>query len=87
MSRLPREAPGHRPGMSAVAETRHGILQYLPDEAEVGDALGWYGEWLEGQRELLVPWLTPGMTVLEVGAGVGAHALWLARVRWGSAVI
>ena len=80
VSRLPREAPGHRPGMSAVAETRHGILQYLPDEADVGDALGWYGEWLEGQREWLVPWLAPGMTVLEVGAGVGAHAIWLARM-------
>ena len=74
---LPRHAPGHRRGMGAVVETRHGILQYLPDEEDIGDALGWYGEWLEGQRELLAGWLTPGSTVLEVGAGVGAHALWL----------
>ena len=55
---LPREAPGHRPGMSAVAETRHGILQYLPDEAEVGTrwagtANGWRGSgscWCRGLR-------------------------------------
>jgi precorrin-6B methylase 2 len=83
VSHLPRNAPGHRPGMSAVAETRHGIMQYLPDEADVGDALGWYGEWLERQRELLARWLAPGMTVLEVGAGVGAHALWLGAAVGG----
>ena len=49
---LPRHAPGHRPGFAAVAETRHGILQYLPDEPDEGDALGshnsrCWGDWCD----------------------------------------
>ena len=72
--------PGHRPGFSAVAETRVGILQYLPDEPELGVSIGWYGEYLQSQLELLMQRLQPGMTVMEVAAGVGAHAMLLARM-------
>ena len=68
------------PGWSAVAETRYGIMQYLPAEAGVGEGLGWYGEWLPGQVAVLTQVVRAGMTVLEVGAGVGAHALVLARL-------
>jgi tetratricopeptide (TPR) repeat protein len=68
---------GHRPGLSAVAETRVGILQYLPDEPIVGAALGWYGEHLQAQLDLLARIVRPGSTMLEVGAGVGAHAVFL----------
>jgi len=75
---LPSAAPGHRPGLSAVAECRDGILQYLPDEPWVGDSLGWYGEYLQPQLDLLGRLIRPGATVMEVGAGVGAHALFLA---------
>ncbi len=68
---------GHRPGMSAVAETRMGILQYLPDEPIVGDSIGWYGEYLQPQLDLLARLVRPGSTMMEVGAGVGAHAVFL----------
>ena len=70
---------GHRPGFSAVAETRVGILQYLPDEAWVGEALGWYGEYLQPQLDLLGRLLRPGATVLEADAGIGAHAVFLGK--------
>ena len=66
--------------MSAVAETRVGILQYLPDEPIVGDAIGWYGEHLQRQLDLLARIVRPGSTVMEVGAGVGAHAVFLGRL-------
>ncbi len=69
---------GHRPGFSAVAETRAGILQYLPDQPDVGAAIGMYGEVLQTQLNLLTRLLRPGSTVLEAGAGVGAHALAIA---------
>lgn len=72
--------PGHRPGLSAVTETPVGILQYLPDDAETGLALGWYGEYLQPQLDLLARLIPAGATVLEVEAGVGAHALGLATV-------
>ena len=71
-------ASGRREGMSAVAATRMGALQYLPDEPLVGDSLQWYGELLQPQLDLLVPMLRPAATVMEVGAGVGVHALALA---------
>ena len=71
---------GHRPGLSAVAEARVGILQYLPDEPIVGDAMGWYGEYLQAQLDLLARIVRPGATMMEVGAGVGAHAVFLGRV-------
>jgi tetratricopeptide (TPR) repeat protein len=68
---------GHRPGLSAVAETRVGIVQYLPDEARVGESIAWYGEYLQPQLDLLARLIRPGATVLEAGAGVGMHALFL----------
>jgi hypothetical protein len=70
---------GHRPGFSAVAETRMGIMQYLPDEAPLGASLHWYGEYLQPQLDLLVRLLRPGATLLEADAGVGAHALFLGK--------
>jgi len=76
---LPRLRPGHRPGFCAVAECRHGIYQYFPDEALVGDSLGWYGEYLQAQLDLLLRLVRPGAAVLEAAAGVGAHTLALAR--------
>ena len=69
---------GNITGLSAVAETRHGILQYLPDEPVVGASINRYGEYLEPELTLLSRMLRPGATVLETGAGVGAHSLFLA---------
>jgi len=69
---------GLSPGFGAAAETRVGILQYLPDEPLVGDSIGWYGEFLQPQLNLLARLVPPGATVMEVGAGVGVHTLFLA---------
>jgi hypothetical protein len=66
------------PGMSAVAETRAGIVQYFPEEPVVGDSIGWLGEYLQLQMDVLAPLVKPGAVVLETGAGVGVHALALA---------
>ncbi len=72
-------ASGHRPGLSAVAETRHGIMQYLPDEPILGMSIGWYGDHLQRQLNLLGTMMRPGATVLESGAGAGMHALFVAK--------
>jgi hypothetical protein len=63
-----------------VAETRYGIMQYFPEEQVVGQSIGWYGEYLQQQVDLLAGILRPGMTVVETGAGVGAHSLALSRL-------
>lgn len=74
------EAAGHRAGLSACARTRFGLAQYFPDEPVVGGSLEHYGEYLQGQLELLASLVTPGSTVMEVGAGVGAHAVPLSQM-------
>jgi tetratricopeptide (TPR) repeat protein len=66
------------PGLSAVAETPVGILQYFPGQDPAGKSIGWYGEFLHPQLELLAAITRPGASVVEVAAGVGAHALALA---------
>lgn len=67
-------------GLSAVAETRIGALQYLPDELLAGDSLRWYGEVLQPQLELLEKLVRPGATVIEIGSGIGAHAIPIAKM-------
>lgn len=74
-----KQAKSGIPGLGAMAETRHGIMQYLPDETDVGIGLGWYGEWLEAQVQLIAPRIAAGETVVEFGAGVGAHAIPVGR--------
>jgi tetratricopeptide (TPR) repeat protein/precorrin-6B methylase 2 len=66
-------------GFSAVAETRMGLLQYLPDEAVVGPSITWYGEHLHSQLLLLTHIVRPGAIVMEVNAGIGSHSVVLAN--------
>jgi hypothetical protein len=75
----PRVVRGLRAGPCAVAETRAGIVQYWPDEAGVGTSIEQYGEYLQGQLDALARWVAPGSTILEIAAGIGMHALGLAR--------
>ena len=76
---IARPAPHLNPGLTCVAETRVGIVQYFPDQPQAGKAIECYGEHLQSQLDLLAPLITLGMTAMEVGAGVGVHALWLSR--------
>ncbi|MCC7328061.1 MAG: tetratricopeptide repeat protein [Burkholderiales bacterium] len=69
----------HRPGWSAVTRARHGLVQYLPDEPFEGPALGVYGEHRQAQLEFLATLVCAGATVMEIMAGVGTHAIALAR--------
>ncbi len=71
---------GTRAGLFAIAETRHGLLQYRPDDTPAGKSLDWYGEYLQAELDLLASLLGPGMTVIEVGAGIGAHSVVLAAL-------
>jgi precorrin-6B methylase 2 len=58
-----------------VTEARVGIVQYFPDDEPEGPSLAWYGEWLQGQLEVVLRWCRVGGTGMEVAAGVGAHAI------------
>lgn len=77
-------ALGHQPplprDLARVAETRHGILQYMPDADDAARSLEWYGEYLQAHLELLARAIRPGAQILEVGSGIGAHAIPLAKL-------
>lgn len=68
-----------RSGYAAVAETDLGIVEYFPDDTAVGRSIRWYGEYLRPQLDILAHLLTPGMVVVEAGAGPAYHALLLSR--------
>ena len=67
-------------GLSAVAHTRAGFLQYLPGEQVEGDCLRMYGEVLQPQIDLLAKLVQPGATVIEICPGIGTHAIPLAKM-------
>jgi hypothetical protein len=66
------------PGLAQVAETRFGLMQYLPDQPRVGESLRRYGEYLHGQLMILAAVGLGNRLVVEASAGVGHHALFLA---------
>lgn len=60
-------------------ETRHGRMLGLRGDAYVSRSLELYGEFSPGERLLMEQLIQPGMTVVEVGANLGAHTVALAR--------
>ena len=50
-----------------------------PYDAYVGKSLEVYGEWSYGEIELFSKVVQPGANVVEVGANIGAHTIFLAR--------
>jgi tetratricopeptide (TPR) repeat protein len=68
------------PTLGWAAETRQGLVHYFPAQSTVGKSIEWYGEHLQSQLDLLSRLIAPGSVVMEVGAGVGVHALSLAGV-------
>lgn len=51
----------------------------IPDDAFVGKSLEVYGEWSYGEVEFLAQALTAEDSMVEVGANIGAHTVFLAR--------
>lgn len=77
----PRDAePAVAKDIARVVETRHGILQYLPDADCAARSIAWYGEYLEPQLKLLARLVPKGSHVVEAGSGIGDHAIALAKL-------
>jgi predicted O-methyltransferase YrrM len=66
--------------ISRVAEARYGILQYVPNGGVTARSIAWYGEFLQPQVDLLARMIGPDDRLLEVGSGIGAHAIPLAKM-------
>ena len=58
---------------------RHGTLIYSSNDVYVGRSLELYGEFAEGEVELLSQIAQPGDVVMDVGAHIGAQTIVLAK--------
>lgn len=72
-------ATGPREAGVAARDCRHGRMRFLTADRGPGLSLATYGEHAEKELDLLGKLLRPGDTVLEAGAHVGAHTVFLAR--------
>jgi hypothetical protein len=61
-----------------VAETRYGIVQYSPRHRAMARSLSYYGEYLQAECVLMERFIRPGAWLLEIGAGIGFHTLFMA---------
>jgi FkbM family methyltransferase len=66
--------------IARVRETGYGLMQYFPQADREARSIEWYGEFLQPQMDLLARLARPAAHVVEVGSGIGAHALSLARM-------
>jgi FkbM family methyltransferase len=62
-----------------LAACRDGVMLFNPLDSFVGRSLDLYGEYSTGEAAVFDQIVASGDTVLDVGANIGAHALWLAR--------
>lgn len=74
------ELPAIEPALDTVIiETRHGPVLAIRGDRYVTESLTRYGEFSPDELRLLSHFIKPGMTVVEVGANIGALSLPLAR--------
>lgn len=60
--------------------TRYGVVLADSSDSTLTSSLKNYGEWLEQELDIIGALLQEGQVVLEYGAELGAHALWLSRM-------
>ncbi len=81
--RIERKQPEHyrvaTSGHNRLTRTRHGLLLYNRHDKYIGRSLDRYGEFSDGEFDLLAQGLRPGGVIVEAGANVGAHTLPLAK--------
>jgi len=72
-------AKKRRQGFNRLADTRYGRLLYNRHDEYVGRSLRLYGEYQENEIALFRELIEPGQLVIDVGANIGAHTVWMAR--------
>jgi len=67
------------PGFHYLVHGRHGTFLANKNDIFVGGALITYGEFSELETETFKRFVDKETTVIEVGANIGAHTVWLAK--------
>ncbi len=66
-------------GIVRLKRCRHGLMLCLVTDQYVGQSLNRYGEFSEGEMQLLGPLIRRGDVVVDMGANVGAHTVFFAK--------
>lgn len=67
-------------GPLRLKRCRHGAMLYPAADMYIGRSLDRYGEFSEGEMEVMRQVVRPGQLVLDVGANIGTHTVVLARI-------
>jgi FkbM family methyltransferase len=78
-NKLPEQSLLPANGFNNLKKCRHGVLLYNINDLEVGKSLSAYGEYKEGEIELLQQIIKPEDLVVEIGANIGSHTVYLAQ--------
>ncbi len=67
------------PGFHYLVNGRHGTFLANKNDIYVGGALITYGEFSELETETFAKYVDKDTTVIEIGANIGAHTVWLGK--------
>jgi FkbM family methyltransferase len=81
-------APGRETGgFNELAPCRDALMLYNRNDIYIGASLRKYGEFSGGETALFGIIVQPGMTVLDIGANIGAHTIELSRLTGPSGAV
>ena len=63
-----------------LKQCRHGVMLYNINDLYIGRSLDIYGEYSEAEFGFFSKILNPGMLVIDVGANIGCHTVYMAKV-------
>jgi FkbM family methyltransferase len=63
----------------AVGPCRHGLMVWPKSDATIGKSLALYGEFAEGENDIMARYLQPGDVAIDIGANLGTTLLPMAR--------
>ena len=66
-------------GNVRIKRTRHGLMAYNINDSYIGRSFDCYGEFSPGETALFAQLVASGSLVIDVGANIGAHTLFLAQ--------
>src|ERR1700691_5553987 len=66
-------------GSLRIKRTRYGLMAYNANDTFVGRSIDCYGEYSRDETLLFAQLVTAGSLVVDVGANIGAHTLFLAQ--------
>ena len=72
-------------GFNDLIKMRDGWMVHNKNDSYIGKSIKEYGEWSQGEIDLLKQILMPTDVVIEVGSNIGSHTLAIAKtVNQGS---